>query len=86
MDDKDLLKNRVVDVFVKTFKISAENYRSDLQPGQLKEWDSLGNEILLMNLEKEFDIEFSEDEILEVNTSGDLEALILSKVSGNESL
>ena len=46
------------------FQISVESIHDDTSSETLKEWDSINHLNLIVALEEEFSMEFSEDEIL----------------------
>ena len=48
----------VRDVIMKTFKLSSEDSRGELQMGSVPGWDSLGHMNLVVELEREFGVSF----------------------------
>ncbi|WP_026523803.1 acyl carrier protein [Butyrivibrio sp. MB2005] len=54
----------------------------DLKPGDIQEWDSMGNLTLIGNLEEQFGIEFSFDDLMNISNVGSLKEVIRRMVEG----
>jgi acyl carrier protein len=59
---------KLYQVFRKTFPTLATNFETfdELAQGDFDEWDSLGNLVLLLAIEEEFGIRFTQTELSEV--------------------
>ena len=66
--DEDRFRRTVISAL----RIKSGQYRRDLKLGDLEEWDSLGHLELVAQVEKEFGVAFSLDEISKLTS---LEAL-----------
>jgi acyl carrier protein len=60
------METRIKNVMASVFEISAENITNDLSPDTIESWDSLKHMNLIVALEEEFKMEFSDDEIVEM--------------------
>lgn len=56
--------------------------RDDMSPDNVEEWDSLATMMFTMEIGKEFNIVFSYDEILAMNTIGDVKKIVAKKIKG----
>jgi len=59
---------RVAKVFNEAFAVPAEEITSQTVPDDVPKWDSLGHMNMISILEKEFDLRFEVDEIMEMAT------------------
>lgn len=66
---------RVTDVFSKTFSLDG-SINLSWGPKDIGRWDSLGHLSLILGLEKEFGITFTEDDMLSMDTVGKVHALV----------
>ncbi|MBA94479.1 MAG: hypothetical protein CMP21_01790 [Rickettsiales bacterium] len=55
---------KIKNIMAIVFQISVESIHDDTSSETLKEWDSINHLNLIVALEEEFSMEFSEDEIL----------------------
>lgn len=71
------LKCRLLKVFRTTFSTSLNDEEiSNSMQGTIQEWDSLGNYMFLLEVEKEFNIRLSSRQLVEINSfNGVLEFL-----------
>jgi acyl carrier protein len=61
--------NKIDKIFKKTLKINLPNKNiSKLKIGDFKEWDSLGNFNLLLEIEKNFKVRFKPKELTSINS------------------
>ncbi len=58
------------------FNIPEESVRDTLTSRDIPAWDSINYLLFIAELEKEFDISFSIDEVLNVSCLGDLRAVV----------
>ncbi len=71
-DDRTNSDDRIRAIFQRLFDVSPQSYRDDIRRGELQRWDSLGHLELQAALEKEFQIEIPVDEVLTMETVGDV--------------
>ena len=60
------LAERIKKVMSAVFEIPVEQVEDDSSPDTIDSWDSLKHMNMVVALEEEFEIEFTEDEILEM--------------------
>lgn len=77
-----MTNNQIFGVMQKALKIR-ENLEltDDMRPGDIKEWDSMGHMLFIMELEKEFQVNFEYDDILEMDTIGKIRNILEMKYS-----
>ena len=63
-------------VFVETFKVAESAYSEDLGPGDIPQWDSLGNVQLMQAIETHFGVSFDIMDLFEIETLSDLISLV----------
>jgi len=61
------------------FDTTKENIPDDAEPLKIDQWDSLNHMQLIVALEQEFDIKFSDDELTELLNLSLITAIIQSK-------
>ena len=61
------------------FKISPKNIKDSLTAKDLPNWDSMNYLLFIAELEKEFNISFSMDEVLNANSLGAIKEILKSK-------
>lgn len=61
------------------FNIPEESVRDTLTSHDVPTWDSMNYVFFIAELEKEFGISFSMDEVLNVSCLGDLRAIVLER-------
>jgi acyl carrier protein len=75
MNAEDKLKNLFKDIF----QVDESDFRDDLKPGTVKEWDSVSHLVLFTALEEEFDIQIRSEELIELTTVGKIRDLLSSR-------
>ncbi len=60
------MKNRIKEVMSAVLSIPIEEISDDASPDNLDAWDSLKQMNLIIALEDEFDIELSDDQVIEM--------------------
>ena len=60
------LAERIKKVMSAVFEIPVEQVEDDSSPDTIDSWDSLKHMNMVVALEEEFEVEFTEDEILEM--------------------
>ena len=82
-----LMKNKVEDqiknVVSAVFEIPVEQIKDDSSPDTIESWDSLKHMNFVVALEEEFEIEFSDDEIIELIIMKLIKTVISDKLSVN---
>jgi acyl carrier protein len=78
-----LMKNKVEDqiknVVSAVFEIPIEQIKDDSSPDTIESWDSLKHMNFVVALEEEFEVEFTEDEILKMLNFMLIKEIISSK-------
>ena len=67
-------------IFQETFNKPELNLKNDLDASQVDTWDSFNHINLIINVEEEFDIKFSTEEISLVENVGQFKELIKKKI------
>lgn len=60
------MKERVKKVMAQVFGLSADQITDESSPDTIESWDSLTHLNLVMALEQEFDVSFSEEQMVEL--------------------
>jgi acyl carrier protein len=60
------LDNRIKKVMASVFDISVEDIKYDAAPDTIESWDSLKHMNMIVALEEEFEVEFSNEDIIEM--------------------
>jgi acyl carrier protein len=60
------IKERIRSVLAVVFGIEVEQIKDNAEPGLIESWDSLRHMSLIVALEEEFDITFTDDEMTEL--------------------
>ena len=66
-------------IIKKIFKIEAADINDELSPATISTWDSMNYLIFISEIEKEFQITFTMDEILKAKNLGDIKAVMNDK-------
>jgi len=77
------IKENVVKLLADILDLSVEDIPNNASPDILERWDSLKHMLLVMSLEQEFDIKFTDDELTDLLTV-DLIAEIISERLSND--
>ena len=78
------ISDRIYDVVSREFSVGIDKISHDTGPGDLAKWDSLGNLRLVMLIEREFDIQLSIDDVVEINSIKDLIGVVSALVQGEK--
>jgi len=80
------IKNRIYEVIKRTFNLPNLPFNEEvLREGMVEGWDSLGHLNLLMELEKEFQIKFSVEDIEKSRSLRELARLVREKLDEGKS-
>lgn len=60
------MQSRIAAVLARTFKIPAKSVNAESGPHSIPAWDSAGHMNLVLELEKEFSVTFSDDDVVEL--------------------
>ena len=74
------LDNHIKNVMSAVFEIPIEEITEDTSPDNLGSWDSLKHMNLVVALEEEYDIEFIEEEIVEMMNLSQIKSIVLEKL------
>jgi len=75
------LKERIRDVMSIVFEIDKEQIKDNSEPGLIENWDSLRHMNLIVALEEEFGIIFTDDEMTELLNMELIIAIISDKIN-----
>lgn len=70
------MDERIISIIVKVLNVSVDEVEMDTAIGDLPEWDSLHHMLIIAELEKIFDIKFSQDDLKELEDVSDLVSLV----------
>jgi len=75
------LDNHIKNVMSAVFEIPFEEINEDTSPDNVGSWDSLKHMNLVVALEEEYDIEFIEEEIVEMMNLSQIKSIVLEKLT-----
>ena len=75
------LDNHIKNVMSAVFEIPIEGINEDTSPDNVGSWDSLKHMNLVVALEEEYDIEFIEEEIVEMMNLSQIKSIVLEKLT-----
>lgn len=70
-------------IVAETFNIREKDVKDELEMKSVDSWDSLTHMELIANLECEYGIEFTADEIMEMVTVAKIRKILGAKTNGN---
>ena len=82
MDNK--IEGRIKDVMSAVFEISTDKINDKSSPDTVQSWDSLKHMNLIIALEEEFEIIFSDDDIVNILSFGSFRSIIKEKLSNRQ--
>jgi acyl carrier protein len=77
---KDEVRSKLKPIFESVLDVDDVDLRDDLAAGDIPEWDSLSHVRLIVTIERQFKIKFSNSEIEGLKNVGDLIRLVMTKV------
>ena len=77
------IEERIKNVMSAVFEIPANKIGKESSPDNIESWDSLKHMNIVVALEEEFNIQFTDDEIIELISLKLIMAIIREKLSGN---
>ena len=69
-------RDKVIKIIAEAIEIEVNKIDEDTAIGDFPNWDSMGQLIIITSLEKEFDIKFDPEDIMELEDVGDMIAAI----------
>ncbi len=72
---------KINNVLIKTFKLSSEEIEKNLGMSDVTTWDSITHMDLIVNIENEFKIQLSGDEIADMITFDNIRAIVGKHIS-----
>jgi acyl carrier protein len=82
MSDTDRVLSKVQEAFKAVFDIEPQSLTLETGAGDIPGWDSLGHLSLTTQLEQTFGITFDVDELMEMESVGEIVRIVSAKVSG----
>ena len=79
MKNKKIILDKLKPIFFKVFKNKKLNLKNSSSAKTIKNWDSLAQITLVLNIEREFKIRFKVSEISSLKNVGEMIDLILKK-------
>ena len=73
------VEDRIKSIMSAVFEIPEEQIKDNSSPDTIESWDSLKHMNLIVALEEEFEVEFTDDEILEMMNYALIESIIIGK-------
>lgn len=77
------VQDRIKNVMSAVFEIPIEQIQDDSSPDTIDSWDSLKHMNIVVALEEEFNVQFTDDEIIELISMKLIMVIICEKLSGN---
>jgi acyl carrier protein len=74
------INSRIEKVMSAVFELPIEGINDDFSPDNYSSWDSLKHMNLVVALEEEFDIEFIDDEIVEMMNLSQIKIFVMEKL------
>ena len=72
------IEERVIKIIAKAIEVESNKIDEDTAIGDFPNWDSMGQLIIITSLEKEFDIKFDHEDIMDLEDVGDM----ISEIEG----
>lgn len=70
---------RLIEIIKKIFKVELEEINDEMSPKTIPNWDSMNYLLFISEVEKEFKISFSMDEVLNSKNLGDIKLAMRQK-------
>jgi acyl carrier protein len=75
------IKEKIKNVMAVVFKVEVNDIQNDAAPNFIEAWDSLKHMTLILSLEEEFEIRFTDDELTDLLNFELIHKIISSKFS-----
>ena len=69
-------QEKIIKIIADSIEVEVNKIDEDTAIGDFPKWDSMGQLIIITSLEKEFDIKFDPEDIMELEDVGDMIAAI----------
>jgi len=79
--DIKIMTNNLYSIIARVFSVDISEINPNSNPETIDSWDSLNAYILIDEIENEFEIKFTLDEILSIKDVNSLESLLNNKIS-----
>ena len=66
------IEERVIKIIAEAIEVESNKIDEDTAIGDFPNWDSMGQLIIITSLEKEFDIKFDPEDIMDLEDVGDM--------------
>ena len=66
------IEERVIKIIAEAIEVESNKIDEDTAIGDFPNWDSMGQLVIITSLEKEFDIKFDPEDIMELEDVGDM--------------
>jgi acyl carrier protein len=66
------IEERVIKIIAEVIEVDSNRIDEDTAIGDFPNWDSMGQLVIITSLEKEFDIKFDPEDIMDLEDVGDL--------------
>ena len=76
---KNKLEDRIKNIMSAVFEIPEEQIKDNSSPDTIESWDSLKHMNLIIALEEEFEVEFTDNEIYEMMNYTLIKSIIIGK-------
>ena len=77
------IDDRIKNVMSAVFEISVDEIDENSSPDNIESWDSLNHMKIVVSLEEEFNIQFTDADIIELINMKLIRAVLLEKLPGN---
>ena len=77
---KNKIEERIKNVMSAVFEIAVDKFDEDSSPDNIESWGSLNHMKLVVSLEEEFNVQFTDDEITELINMKLIIAVLLEKL------
>ena len=74
-------ENRIINIMSAVFEIPADEINEESSPDTIKSWDSLKHINLVVALEEEFGVQFSDNEIIDLSNYPLIVSTLKGKIS-----
>lgn len=72
----NLMEERLKEILAKVFLTDKAKINDDMSRKDMDEWDSMAHLLLVSEVESTFDVMISDDDIMEIQTVGDLKKVL----------
>tara|TARA_B110000003_G_scaffold152407_1_gene153114 strand:+ start:611 stop:847 length:237 start_codon:yes stop_codon:yes gene_type:complete len=66
------IEERVIKIIAEAIEVEGNKIDEDTAIGDFPNWDSMGQLVIITSLEKEFDIKFDPEDIMDLEDVGDM--------------